>query len=296
MGNAMPFVVQLALRSIAGFLIQIVPCAALCLMPFAGRLRGGRRVFAEPLDASVWWHMKLLPLMLIATFLLGYQLPPIPNSQLTVTLRTALCVTSVVLLWWTLRMALDASKSARRQARLQDALDKEQHQSQDLSEALACARERVRMLGEEVAAAADAAALSPTADAKGSPENSSHGPQGLGNLVSRADEPVVLMSAHQAVSLMPGDIAYVESLNRMRVVHLTSGESVRLTASLSDIYERLPHERFAYRHRSIVVNLALIRHISSEGVLLADGSTIDASRRHISDLRKALNRYREQSE
>ena len=53
--------------------------------------------------------------------------------------------------------------------------------------------------------------------------------------------------------------------------------------------ERLPHERFAYCHRSIVVNLALIRHISSEGVLLADGSTIDASRRHISDLRKALN-------
>lgn len=205
MGNTMPFVVQLALRSIAGFLIQIVPCAALCLMPFAGRLRGGRRVFAEPLDASVWWHMTLLPLMLIATFLLGYQLPPIPNSQLTVTLRTALCVTSVVLLWWTLRMALDASKSARRQARLQEALGKEQHRSQDLSEALACARERVRMLEEEVAAAADAAALSPAADAKGSPENSSHGPQGLGNLVSRADEPVVLMSAHQAVSLMPGD-------------------------------------------------------------------------------------------
>lgn len=36
MGNTMPFVVQLALRSIAGFVIQIVPCAALCLMPFAG--------------------------------------------------------------------------------------------------------------------------------------------------------------------------------------------------------------------------------------------------------------------
>lgn len=64
----MPFVVQLALRSIAGFLVQIVPCAALCLMPFVGRLRGGRRAYAL---AAVICAAMLVPFVAASTMLLG---------------------------------------------------------------------------------------------------------------------------------------------------------------------------------------------------------------------------------
>ena len=39
---------ELALRQIIGFLVQIVPCAALCLMPFSHRfVRGARRAYTE---------------------------------------------------------------------------------------------------------------------------------------------------------------------------------------------------------------------------------------------------------
>lgn len=64
----MPFVVQLALRSIAGFLVQIVPCAVLCLMPSVGRLRCGRRAYAL---AAVICAAMLVPFVAASTMLLG---------------------------------------------------------------------------------------------------------------------------------------------------------------------------------------------------------------------------------
>lgn len=54
----------LALRQIIGFLVQIVPCAILCLMPFAGRYaHGKRRAFAE---AAIAVAVPLVPFTALA--------------------------------------------------------------------------------------------------------------------------------------------------------------------------------------------------------------------------------------
>lgn len=100
----------------------------------------------------------------------------------------------------------------------------------------------------------------------------------------------MLASSHQAVSLLPSDIAYIESANRMRVVHLADGESVRIGSSLGEIFSQLPEGRFAYCHRSVIVNLEMVRSISTEGVTLRDGTPVDTSRRRIPELREALAR------
>ena len=94
----------------------------------------------------------------------------------------------------------------------------------------------------------------------------------------------MLSSAHQAVSLLPSDIAYIESSNRMRVIHLSDGESVRIGAALGEIFSLLPEGRFAYCHRSVIVNLEMVRSVTTEGVTLRDGTPVDTSRRRIPEL------------
>ena len=398
----MPFVVQLALRSVAGFLVQVVPCAALCLMPFAGRLRGGRhthilaavictvalvpfvavstmlpgdelyyarltaqnvvflaavaalgalyvrrvdapagqkafvlavvmcygylaslaqyvvgqlldlgedgyryfperlavmaatyvalfvpmaalmryarRILDTPVESSTWWRLACLPALLIAALVVGGELPPLPYEGLYETLRISVGAVTVLLIWWSLRTVKTVSEDARRRLLLLDALDRERAHRADLVSDLAAARRRVEELEQAVSTGVGEAS-SPEADIGGAAEKSWR---------KHDDTPIVLSSSHQAVSLLPSDIAYVESINRMRLVHLADGESVQIWASLSDIFSRLPEGRFAYCHRSIIVNLEMVRSISAEGVILHDGTLVDTSRRRIPELRKAF--------
>ena len=390
----MPFVVQLALRSVAGFLVQIVPCAALCLIPFSGRLRGGRRtyalaaiicaatlipfvavstlllgdelyylrltaqnvvfliavaalcalyvrrvdapaaqkafvvavvmcygylaslaqyiisnlldvgydgyrylperllvmtlanvalyipmhalmryarrIFAEPVESRAWWQMTCLPALLIAALLLGGELPPLPSEWLYETLRLSAGAAAALLIWWALRTVKILSEDARRQMLLLTTLERDRVQRAELLGDLEAARDRVQELER-------AASLGPA-----SPSRSE----------TTAESPVVLSSSHQAVTFLPSDIAYVESVNRARVVRLTDGESVRISTPLGEIFSRLPEGRFAYCHRSVIVNLALVRSISSEGIVLRDGTPVDTSRRRIPELRAALESMR----
>ena len=76
-----------------------------------------------------------------------------------------------------------------------------------------------------------------------------------------AERPVVLSTARRAVSFMPGEVAYVDSLNRVRSIHFANGQSVQIDMTLSAIAEELPGDCFAYCHRSIMVNLNHVRAI-----------------------------------
>lgn len=51
-----------ALRNIIGYAVQILPCAALCLAPFAGRLREGRHTLAQALAIAL---IGLVPFLLV---------------------------------------------------------------------------------------------------------------------------------------------------------------------------------------------------------------------------------------
>lgn len=389
----MPFVVQLALRSAAGFLVQIVPCAALCLTSFAGRLRGGRRtyalaalicavmlvpfvivstamlendlyhyprltaqnivflaavaalcalyvrrvdapvaqkafviavvmcygylasliqyiisqllnlgqdgyrypperlavmtlvnvalfvpmfilmryarrIFSAPVESRTWWQMACLPALMIAALLLGGELLPLPNELLYETLRISMGAVTVILIGWALRTVKIVSEDSRRRALLLDALERERTRRAELQSDLAAAHKRVEELEQEAASSGEAPSRAQRSE----------------------DVPVVLSSSHQAVSLLPSDIAYVESVNRMRIVHLADGESVRIGSSLGEIFSQLPEGRFAYCHRSVIVNLEMVRSVSSEGITLRDGTPVDTSRRRLPELREALAR------
>ncbi len=103
------------------------------------------------------------------------------------------------------------------------------------------------------------------------------------------ETPVVLSTPAQAVSFLPDDITYVDSLNRVRAIHFADGESIQMNMTLAQIAEALPAGRFAYCHRSIVVNLRHVRSMGAGELTLDDGTTLPVSRRRAAELREALS-------
>lgn len=58
--------------------------------------------------------------------------------------------------------------------------------------------------------------------------------------------------------------------------------------TLAATFEALPADRFAYCHRSVVVNLDHVRGLSSERLVLDDGTALPVSRRRYVEVRDAL--------
>ena len=235
-------------------------------VPMSLLMRYARRILDTPVESRVWRQLACLPVLMISALVLGGELFPLPYEWLYETLRISMSAVTVLLIWWSMRMVRTVSEDSRRQMLLMAALEREHARRADLLSDLAAARQRV----EELEGAALLGQDAPAQDEKDD------------------EPPIVLSSTHQAVSFLPGDITYIESVNRMRIVHLADGESVRIGAPLSEIFSLLPEGRFAYCHRSVIVNLEMVRSVTSEGVVLHDGTPVDTSRRRIPELRQAL--------
>ena len=90
--------------------------------------------------------------------------------------------------------------------------------------------------------------------------------------------------------LAPSDIVYVESWERGSRLQLTSGP-IETTVKISELASMLPERRFTFCHRTILVNLAFIKHLRPCEIELADGRILPVSRHRGSDLKKRLLGY-----
>lgn len=90
--------------------------------------------------------------------------------------------------------------------------------------------------------------------------------------------------------LSPSDIIYAESWERGSRLQLTGGP-IETPAKLSELAAMLPERSFTFCHRTILVNLAFVKHLRSREIELADGNTIPVSKYRISALKKSLLSY-----
>ena len=90
--------------------------------------------------------------------------------------------------------------------------------------------------------------------------------------------------------LAPSDIIYVESWERGSRLQLTSGP-IETSVRISELASMLPERSFTLCHRTILVNLAFIKHLRSNEIELTDGRTLPVSKHRISDLKKHLLGY-----
>ena len=90
--------------------------------------------------------------------------------------------------------------------------------------------------------------------------------------------------------LAPSDIIYVESWERGSRLQLTSGP-IETSVRISELASMLPERSFTLCHRTILLNLAFIKHLRSYEIELADGRTLPVSKHRVSDLKKRLLGY-----
>ena len=202
--------------------------------------------------------MTALVLVILLTLLLEAWLPPLTYEQQYFPLAIVVSVDCVVFMWWLLRMVRLASEQAAQRAALEQTLRRHTRARDALAAELARTRERVAELEQQAT-------------------------------LPVADEPVVLSTPSQTVSFLPDDITYVDSLNRVRAIHFADGESIQMNMTLAQIAESLPEGRFAYCHRSVVVNLRHVRSVGASELTLDDGTTLPVSRRRVAELRETLS-------
>ncbi|MEY8233341.1 LytTR family DNA-binding domain-containing protein [Oscillospiraceae bacterium 50-16] len=90
--------------------------------------------------------------------------------------------------------------------------------------------------------------------------------------------------------LAPSDIIYVESWERGSRLQLTSGP-IETSVRISELASMLPERSFTLCHRTILVNLAFVKHLRSYEIELADGRTLPVSKHRVFDLKKRLLGY-----
>ena len=224
----------------------------------AAIMRSVRRSLAARLADSTWWHMTALLLTIVGTLLLGAWLPPLDYAGIYFTLCFVIAIDCVALVGWLLRTIREASEQAERQATLERAPRHTNRARDELAGELARAHERVAELERRDAADPD-------------------------------ETPVVLATPAQAVSFLPDEVSYVDSLNRVRAIHFADGESIQMNMTLAQIAEALPKGHFAYCHRSIVVNLRHVRSVGPTSLALNDGTELPVSRRRLAELRETLS-------
>lgn len=101
---------------------------------------------------------------------------------------------------------------------------------------------------------------------------------------------ILLLTEKGQSKLSPASIVYVEPWERGSRLQLTSGP-IETTAKFSDLTAILPERSFALCHRTILVNLAFVKHLRSYEIELADGRTLPVSKHRVSDLKKRLLGY-----
>lgn len=101
---------------------------------------------------------------------------------------------------------------------------------------------------------------------------------------------ILLLSEKGQSRLAPSDIIYVESWERGTRLQLTSGP-VKSSTKISDLAAMLPERSFTFCHRTILVNLAFVRHLRSHEIELADGRMLPVSKYRFHDLKKRLLGY-----
>lgn len=233
-------------------------------------------------DERMWWRACAVPGILLAIMLLVNWLPGtvmyyVQATEETVLyygLEIALGVFAIFLFWWILRIAETVSEDTRQRTLLRNALDERTQSHAALERQLEEARKRVSDL-ERVLRIEDA-------PAQGADEGERDD--------AWASEVVTLGGPRSAISFLAGDLRYVESLNRSRILHLADGVSLTTDLSLADVFARLPEGHFSYCHRSVVVNLSRVKSVDQVVLEMDDGTRHPVSRRRLSELRTAIAR------
>ena len=252
-------------------IVVFAAVGAALFAPMTIAMRTFGQLFEKPIDADTWRQLAALPAAILAIILVASWLPGLVSgidSSYYLAL-VAMSIMVVVFLAWVLRTARRVADDAQRATSLLDAHEHHRAQAGDLVRELEKARAAVAELEQAM-----------------SEQGSS--PASRDDALRAGTAPIVIATSTHAVSFRPADVLYVESLNRERIIHLASGEELRVTTTLAQIYDLLPQDLFAYSHRAIIVNLDCVVEVTPTDALLRSGEKVPMSRRRMAAITEAL--------
>ncbi len=114
------------------------------------------------------------------------------------------------------------------------------------------------------------------------------------NLILKTKEDKCLrvdMGGHLQV-LYYRDIIFVECIRRATYIHLVSGKSIKIRNPIKEISDILCRdERFVECYRDIVANIAMVKEMNRQELVMANGGRIPVSRRRKAGFRKLMAEY-----
>lgn len=101
---------------------------------------------------------------------------------------------------------------------------------------------------------------------------------------------ILLPTAEGQRRIIVSDIIYIEPLDRGTRLVLTDGEC-KTNAKISELERMLPKERFAFCHRTLLVNLAFIQSIRYCELTLKNGQALPVSKYRQAQIKESFMRY-----
>lgn len=86
-------------------------------------------------------------------------------------------------------------------------------------------------------------------------------------------------------------ITYIWHREKYAYIEKSNKEHTKVRKTLKQVYKELPEDEFVWVDRGCIVNLAQIRQIAGEGILLTDGTWLGVGREHITELKDRLRGY-----
>ncbi len=101
---------------------------------------------------------------------------------------------------------------------------------------------------------------------------------------------ILLPTAEGQRRILVSDVIYIEPWNRGTRMVLVDGEC-KTSAKISELERLLPKERFAFCHRTLLVNLAFIQSIRYCELTLKNGQVLPVSKYRQAQIKESFMRY-----
>lgn len=120
-------------------------------------------------------------------------------------------------------------------------------------------------------------------------------PEALGIAIKRirsqSDQSYLIQTAARIEKIPLKQIVYIQKDGKNAMIICTDGSVKSVRKSLADVYKELRSEDFVFVERGSIVNIAQIKSIQKEEVLLSNGVRIHASRPRLEEMKERMAAY-----
>ena len=109
--------------------------------------------------------------------------------------------------------------------------------------------------------------------------------------LSQSDKSYLIQTAARIEKILLKQIVYIQKDGKNAMIICTDSSVKSVRKSLSDVHKELNSKDFVFVERGSIVNIAQIKSIQKEEVLLSNGVRIHASRPRLEELKERMAIY-----